>query len=79
MRDAPHFGQAGGTFTSGRTPNSTCERCFASCQISKAAVRIPVVDVGLITEFERAEAIVATGDADLVALARTALYDPRWP
>lgn len=45
----------------------------------KAAVRIPVVAVGMITGFEQAEAIVATGDADLVALARTALYDPRWP
>ena len=34
---------------------------------------------GLITEFEQAEAIVGTGDADLVALARAILYDPRWP
>jgi len=45
----------------------------------KQAVAIPVVAVGLITDFEQAEAIVATGDADLVALARTILYDPRWP
>jgi 2,4-dienoyl-CoA reductase-like NADH-dependent reductase (Old Yellow Enzyme family) len=45
----------------------------------KQAVGIPVVAVGLITEPEQAEAIVATGDADLVALARTILYDPRWP
>ncbi len=45
----------------------------------KSNVRIPVVAVGLITGFEQAEAIVATGDADLVALARAALYDPRWP
>lgn len=45
----------------------------------KAAVKIPVVAVGLITEFEQAEAIVATGDADLIALARTVLYNPRWP
>lgn len=45
----------------------------------KAAVSIPVIAVGLITEPEQAEAIVATGDADLVALARTVLYDPRWP
>ena len=45
----------------------------------RAAVGIPVVAVGLITSFEQAEAIVATGDADLVALARTILYDPRWP
>jgi 2,4-dienoyl-CoA reductase-like NADH-dependent reductase (Old Yellow Enzyme family) len=45
----------------------------------KQAVGIPVVAVGLITDFEQAEAIVATGDADLIALARGILYDPRWP
>jgi 2,4-dienoyl-CoA reductase-like NADH-dependent reductase (Old Yellow Enzyme family) len=45
----------------------------------KRAVDIPVVAVGLITGFEQAEAIVGTGDADLVALARGMLYDPRWP
>lgn len=45
----------------------------------KTAVRMPVVAVGLITGFDQAEAIVATGDADMIALARTILYDPRWP
>ncbi|MFT3768125.1 MAG: NADH:flavin oxidoreductase/NADH oxidase [Minicystis sp.] len=45
----------------------------------KAATRCPVIAVGLITEFEQAEAIIGTGDADLVALARAILYDPRWP
>jgi 2,4-dienoyl-CoA reductase-like NADH-dependent reductase (Old Yellow Enzyme family) len=45
----------------------------------KAAVKIPVVAVGLITSYEQAEAIIGTGDADLIALARTMLYDPRWP
>ena len=45
----------------------------------KQAVSIPVVGVGLITDFEQAEAIVGTGDADLIALARGMLYDPRWP
>lgn len=45
----------------------------------KSAVRVPIVAVGLITGFEQAEAIVGTGDADLIALARTILYDPRWP
>ncbi|GGI54780.1 NADH:flavin oxidoreductase/NADH oxidase [Oxalicibacterium solurbis] len=45
----------------------------------KAAVKMPVVAVGLITGFEQAESIVANGDADMVALARTILYDPRWP
>jgi 2,4-dienoyl-CoA reductase-like NADH-dependent reductase (Old Yellow Enzyme family) len=45
----------------------------------KAATTIPVVAVGLITDYAQAEAIVGTGDADLVALARAILYDPRWP
>ena len=45
----------------------------------KAATNMPVVAVGLITEFEQAETIIHTGDADLIALARAILYDPRWP
>jgi 2,4-dienoyl-CoA reductase-like NADH-dependent reductase (Old Yellow Enzyme family) len=45
----------------------------------KQAVTIPVVAVGMITEPEQAEAIISTGDADLIALARAMLYDPRWP
>jgi 2,4-dienoyl-CoA reductase-like NADH-dependent reductase (Old Yellow Enzyme family) len=45
----------------------------------KQATAMPVVAVGLITDFEQAEAIIGTGDADFVALARTILYDPRWP
>lgn len=45
----------------------------------KAAVDLPVIAVGLITEPEQAEAIVAEGRADAVALARAMLYDPRWP
>ena len=35
--------------------------------------------VGLITEAEQAERIVASGDADLVFLARELLRNPRWP
>ncbi len=34
--------------------------------------------VGMITEPRQAEAIVSNGQADLVALARGMLYDPRW-
>ncbi|WP_225205461.1 NADH:flavin oxidoreductase/NADH oxidase [Novosphingobium huizhouense] len=45
----------------------------------RQAVSIPVVAVGLITQAQQAEAIVATGDADLVAVARAMLYDPHWP
>ncbi len=34
--------------------------------------------VGLITQARQAEDIVASGKADMVALARGMLYDPRW-
>jgi 2,4-dienoyl-CoA reductase-like NADH-dependent reductase (Old Yellow Enzyme family) len=40
---------------------------------------LPTIAVGLITEPEQAEAIVSAGQADMVALARGMLYDPRWP
>jgi 2,4-dienoyl-CoA reductase-like NADH-dependent reductase (Old Yellow Enzyme family) len=45
----------------------------------RKAVDIPVVAVGLITGFDQAERILTEGQADLVAIARAALYDPRWP
>ena len=45
----------------------------------KQTTTMPVVAVGLITEFEQADAVIANGDADLVALARAILYNPRWP
>ncbi|WP_121115294.1 NADH:flavin oxidoreductase/NADH oxidase [Croceibacterium ferulae] len=45
----------------------------------KQACGMPVIAVGLITDYDQAEAIVGTGDADMIALARTVLYDPRWP
>jgi len=40
---------------------------------------MPVVDVGLITKPTQAEAAIAEGKADLVALGRGILYNPRWP
>lgn len=45
----------------------------------KQAVSMPVIAVGLITDYDQAEGIVRRGDADMVALARAVLYDPRWP
>jgi 2,4-dienoyl-CoA reductase-like NADH-dependent reductase (Old Yellow Enzyme family) len=45
----------------------------------KAEVGLPTFAVGLITEPEQAEAIIANGEADAVSLARAMLYDPRWP
>jgi 2,4-dienoyl-CoA reductase-like NADH-dependent reductase (Old Yellow Enzyme family) len=45
----------------------------------KAETGLPTIAVGLITAPEQAEAIIAAGEADAIALARAALYDPRWP
>jgi 2,4-dienoyl-CoA reductase-like NADH-dependent reductase (Old Yellow Enzyme family) len=40
---------------------------------------IPTAAVGLITEPAQAEAVVASGDADVVLMAREFLRDPYWP
>jgi 2,4-dienoyl-CoA reductase-like NADH-dependent reductase (Old Yellow Enzyme family) len=40
---------------------------------------IKTMAVGLILTPQQAEAIVASGQADLVAIAREALHDPNWP
>jgi 2,4-dienoyl-CoA reductase-like NADH-dependent reductase (Old Yellow Enzyme family) len=40
---------------------------------------IPTAAVGLITDPAQAEAILAEGSADLVALGRELLRDPQWP
>lgn len=45
----------------------------------KAATGLPTIGVGLVTEPEQAEAIVAEGRADFVALARAMLFNPHWP
>ena len=45
----------------------------------KAETGLPTIAVGLITEPEQAEAIIADNEADAVSLARAMLYDPRWP
>ncbi|MBL9535242.1 NADH:flavin oxidoreductase/NADH oxidase [Klebsiella pneumoniae] len=42
-------------------------------------VNIPVIGVGLITEPQQAEDALQNGDADLIAIARAALYNPHWP
>ena len=45
----------------------------------KSEVGLPTIAVGLITEPDQAESIIANGEADMVSLARAMLYDPRWP
>ena len=47
-------------------------------QAIKEATAVTTMAVGLITEAKQAEDIVTSGKADMVALARGMLYDPRW-
>jgi 2,4-dienoyl-CoA reductase-like NADH-dependent reductase (Old Yellow Enzyme family) len=47
-------------------------------KIVKEKSGIPTMTVGLITEPQQAEAILQSGDADLIALARAFLFKPRW-
>jgi 2,4-dienoyl-CoA reductase-like NADH-dependent reductase (Old Yellow Enzyme family) len=44
----------------------------------RRATGLPTMSVGLITSARQAEEIVASGKADLIALARGAMWDPRW-
>jgi 2,4-dienoyl-CoA reductase-like NADH-dependent reductase (Old Yellow Enzyme family) len=44
----------------------------------KAAVPIAVRAVGMIADADQAEAILASGEADMVAMARAFLDNPRW-
>ncbi|MFI5014104.1 MAG: NADH:flavin oxidoreductase/NADH oxidase [Hyphomicrobiales bacterium] len=48
-------------------------------QAVKEATGVVTMAVGMITQARQAEDIVAGGKADLVAMARAMLYDPRWP
>ena len=48
-------------------------------KIVRDGAEVATLAVGLIGDAAEAEAIIATGEADLVALARAALDDPQWP
>jgi 2,4-dienoyl-CoA reductase-like NADH-dependent reductase (Old Yellow Enzyme family) len=45
----------------------------------KRSTGMATMAVGLIREPEQAEAIVAEGRADMIAIGRAMLHDPRWP
>jgi 2,4-dienoyl-CoA reductase-like NADH-dependent reductase (Old Yellow Enzyme family) len=45
----------------------------------KEVTGLTTITVGLITKPEQAEDILSSGKADMIALARAILYDPRWP
>ncbi len=45
----------------------------------KQETGMPVITVGMITEPQQAQDILQTGKADMIAMARGFLNDPRWP
>lgn len=46
--------------------------------VNDAGLETPIVATGGITTFEQAEAILESGDADIIGMARQALADPDW-
>jgi len=50
---------------------------FAAC--IRRETGLPTIAVGMITEPAQAESIIVDGQADMVAMARGMLYNPRWP
>ena len=59
----------------------TVSKDFADSSFATAIrteANIPTAAVGLITEPEQAEHIIASGEADAVFLARAMLRNPRW-
>ena len=47
-------------------------------RLIKDESKLPTIAVGLITEPAQAESILTNGDADMIALARAFLFNPRW-
>jgi 2,4-dienoyl-CoA reductase-like NADH-dependent reductase (Old Yellow Enzyme family) len=45
----------------------------------REATGIRTIAVGLITTPDEADRVIRSGDADLIAIARAVLWDPRWP
>jgi 2,4-dienoyl-CoA reductase-like NADH-dependent reductase (Old Yellow Enzyme family) len=69
---------SGGVSPAQKIPTGPGYQVHLAAQI-KAAVAMPVITVGLITDAALAEKIIVDGEADAVALARGLLNDPHWP
>ena len=69
---------SGGISPAQKIPTGAGYQVHLAAQI-KEAVTMPVITVGLITDPAHAQAILDDGHADMVALARGFLNDPRWP
>ena len=90
LAEAVEFGRALAALGCDYADMSTGGNCFAQIpngpgyQVRfaagvKEATGMPTMAVGLIREPAHAEAILASGQADMVAIGRGFLNDPRWP
>jgi 2,4-dienoyl-CoA reductase-like NADH-dependent reductase (Old Yellow Enzyme family) len=70
---------SGGTSATARIPGAEPGYQLPLAQAVRAgAPGLPVIAVGMIADPHQAEAALASGQADLIALARAFLDDPRW-
>lgn len=68
-----YYSDAVGPFGRNLAPSA-----FIRAALRDAGHDVPLVTAGGIHNFEQAEAVLATGQADVVGLARQALADPDW-
>lgn len=69
---------SGGSASSARIPTGPGYQVGFADRVRREA-KIATAAVGLITEPAQADAIIRSGQADLVLLARESLRDPNWP
>jgi 2,4-dienoyl-CoA reductase-like NADH-dependent reductase (Old Yellow Enzyme family) len=69
---------SGGQIPNAKIPISPAFQTPFAARI-RAEAGIPSAAVGMITEPEQANAIIAEGNADLILMARAMLRDPYWP
>ncbi|MBA2639419.1 MAG: NADH:flavin oxidoreductase/NADH oxidase [Nocardioidaceae bacterium] len=68
----------GGAIPGVRIPTGPSYQVPFAARVRREA-GLPTAAVGLITEPEQAEGIIASGEADAVMMARALLRDPHWP
>jgi 2,4-dienoyl-CoA reductase-like NADH-dependent reductase (Old Yellow Enzyme family) len=72
-------GGIAGSATAGRAAPTTVGFQVPFAERVRREVGIPTMAVGLIVDAKQAEEVIQAGKADLIALAREALFDPNWP
>ncbi len=69
---------SGGNSAEAKIPATPGYQVALAAEI-KAATGLAAMAVGLIVDPHQADEVVRSGGADMVAIGRTALDDPRWP